>query len=29
LERDFYQVTHRQRVLSPVSHAFIQFLKQT
>ena len=27
LERDFYQVTHRQRVLSPVAHAFIQFLK--
>jgi DNA-binding transcriptional LysR family regulator len=27
LERDFYQVTHRQRVLSPVSHAFIHFLK--
>jgi DNA-binding transcriptional LysR family regulator len=28
LERDFYQVFHRQRVLSSVSHAFIQFLKQ-
>lgn len=28
LERDFYQVFHRQRSLSPVSHAFIQFLKQ-
>jgi len=28
LERDFYQVFHRQRALSPVSHAFIQFLKQ-
>jgi DNA-binding transcriptional LysR family regulator len=28
LERDFYQVIHRDRVLSPVSHAFIQFLKQ-
>ena len=27
LERDFYQVVHRQRALSPVSHAFIQFLK--
>ncbi|MBI2087629.1 MAG: LysR family transcriptional regulator [Deltaproteobacteria bacterium] len=27
LERDFYQVYHRQRILSPVSHAFIQFLK--
>lgn len=29
LERDFYQVIHRDRVLSPVSHAFIQFLKQS
>lgn len=28
LERDFYQVVHRQRALSPVSHAFIEFLKQ-
>jgi len=28
LERDFYQVIHRQRTLSPVSHAFVQFLKQ-
>jgi DNA-binding transcriptional LysR family regulator len=28
LERDFYQVTHRQRALSPVSHAFIEFLEQ-
>ncbi|HEX9444311.1 MAG TPA: selenium metabolism-associated LysR family transcriptional regulator [Candidatus Binatia bacterium] len=28
LERDFYQVVHRRRALSPVSHAFIQFLKQ-
>jgi DNA-binding transcriptional LysR family regulator len=28
LERNFYQVIHRQRVLSPVSQAFIQFLKQ-
>lgn len=27
LERDFYQIIHRQRVLSPVSQAFIQFLK--
>lgn len=27
LGRDFYQVVHRQRALSPVSHAFIQFLK--
>lgn len=27
LERDFFQVVHRQHVLSPVSHAFIQFLK--
>jgi DNA-binding transcriptional LysR family regulator len=27
MQRDFYQVIHRQRVLSPVSHAFIQFLK--
>ncbi len=27
LERDFYQVIHRQRSLSPVSQAFIQFLK--
>jgi len=29
LERDFYQVVHRQRALSPVSHAFIEFLKQS
>jgi DNA-binding transcriptional LysR family regulator len=29
LQRDFYQVVHRQRVLSPVSRAFIQFLKRT
>jgi DNA-binding transcriptional LysR family regulator len=28
LERDFYQVFHRHRILSPVSQAFIQFLKQ-
>lgn len=28
LQRDFYQIVHRQRVLSPVSHAFIQFLKR-
>lgn len=28
LGRDFYQVIHRQRTLSPVSHAFVQFLKQ-
>lgn len=28
LGRDFYQVFHRQRTLSPVSQAFIQFLKQ-
>ncbi|MBI4526232.1 MAG: LysR family transcriptional regulator [Deltaproteobacteria bacterium] len=28
MERDFYLVFHRQRALSPVSHAFIQFLKQ-
>ncbi len=27
LERDFYQVFHRQRSLSPVTQAFIQFLK--
>jgi len=27
LERDFYQVYHRQRTLSPVSQAFIHFLK--
>jgi DNA-binding transcriptional LysR family regulator len=27
LGRDFFQVVHRQRALSPVSHAFIQFLK--
>jgi len=27
LERDFYQVIHRQRVLSAVSDAFIRFLK--
>jgi DNA-binding transcriptional LysR family regulator len=27
LERNFYQITHRQRSLSPVSQAFIQFLK--
>ena len=27
LERDFYQVIHRQRALSSVSDAFIQFLK--
>ena len=29
LERDFYQVTHRQRALSPVSQAFIEFLEQS
>jgi DNA-binding transcriptional LysR family regulator len=29
LERDFYQVTHRQRALSPVSQAFIEFLQQS
>lgn len=28
LERDFYQVFHRRRLLSPVSLAFIHFLKQ-
>ena len=28
LERDFYQVHHRHRSLSPVSQAFVQFLKQ-
>lgn len=28
LERDFYQVFHRHRLLSPVSQAFINFLKQ-
>jgi len=28
LERDFYRVVHRQRALSPVSHAFIDFLKR-
>lgn len=27
LERDFYQVFHRRRPLSPVSQAFLQFLK--
>lgn len=27
LERDFYQVFHRQRPLSPVSQAFIHFIK--
>lgn len=27
LERDFYQVFHRQRTLSPVSEAFMHFLK--
>jgi DNA-binding transcriptional LysR family regulator len=27
LERDFYQVFHRHRVLSPVSQAFLHFLK--
>jgi len=29
LERDFYQVTYRQRALSPVSQAFIEFLQQS
>jgi DNA-binding transcriptional LysR family regulator len=29
LGRDFYEVTHRQRTLSPVSHAFRRFLEQT
>jgi DNA-binding transcriptional LysR family regulator len=29
LERDFYQVVHRQRALSPVAQAFLQFLKKT
>lgn len=28
LERDFYQVFHRHRVLSPISQAFLHFLKQ-
>ncbi|MFQ5850443.1 MAG: selenium metabolism-associated LysR family transcriptional regulator [Candidatus Binatia bacterium] len=28
LERDFYQVFHRHRILSPVSQAFVHFLKQ-
>ena len=28
LERDFYQVYHRHRTLSPVSQAFLHFLKQ-
>jgi DNA-binding transcriptional LysR family regulator len=28
LERDFYQVVHRQRALSPVAQAFLQFLKK-
>ena len=28
LERDFFQVFHRTRLLSPVSQAFIHFLKQ-
>lgn len=27
LSRDFYQVLHRERSLSPVSHAFLRFLK--
>jgi DNA-binding transcriptional LysR family regulator len=27
LERDFYQVFHRHRTLSPVSQAFVHFLK--
>ena len=29
LERDFYQVFHRNRPLSPVSQAFVSFLKQS
>jgi DNA-binding transcriptional LysR family regulator len=29
LERDFYQVFHRQRTLSPVSQAFVHFLKHS
>ena len=28
LEREFYQVIHRQRALSPVAQAFLQFLKK-
>ena len=28
LERDFYQVTHRQRALSPVSQAFVAFVRR-
>ncbi|MBI2987717.1 MAG: LysR family transcriptional regulator [Deltaproteobacteria bacterium] len=28
LERDFFQVFHRRRTLSPVSQAFVHFLKQ-
>jgi DNA-binding transcriptional LysR family regulator len=28
LQRDFYQIVHRQRALSPLSHAFIRFLKR-
>lgn len=28
LERDFYQLFHRRRALSPISQAFIHFLKQ-
>ena len=27
LERDFYQVTHRHRTLSPISQVFVNFLK--
>lgn len=29
LERDFYQLFHRHRTLSPVSQAFVSFLKQS
>jgi DNA-binding transcriptional LysR family regulator len=29
LERDFYQIFHRHRTLSPVSQAFIHFLRHT
>ncbi|MEE8113635.1 MAG: LysR substrate-binding domain-containing protein [Nitrososphaerales archaeon] len=29
LERDFYQVFHRHLGLSPVSHAFANFLRQS
>jgi len=28
LERDFYQVYHRHRIISPISQAFIHYIKQ-